>query len=295
MFSPQDRIYNTPDVSVPATQALLQQIRLERVLKRFGYFACCKAIQPYGNGLAPPLVTLGPPAPTRSLRPFGAHEAFTGWQKSRNIQIPKPRSSKKTDKSTVPGYAIHAPSHQGKQTIGGCKYGGVHLSDFETQEAFKRVDIFKPFQPLKSPQRLPALQREKPQEPEFKGSKIHDTSKQKHTEQRKKKRNSELKKLPVKGTRKKEKKRKTEAEFMKWEASNEQYFTKSVSDLHEYVISNEKNHTHDNSQKYHEQIGTQIKQGVQQRLESFGPSGNILASHSPKSNVIHVLELEFRQ
>lgn len=295
MFSPQDRIYNTPDVSVPATQFILQQIRLERVLKRFGYFACCKAIRPFDNCVAPPLVTLGPPAPTRTLRPFGAHEAFTGWQKSRNIQIPKPRPSKKTYKPTAPDYPVHAPSLQRGQTVGGCKYGGVHLSEFETQESVKRVDIFKPFQPLKSPQRIPALQREKPKEPVFQESKIHDASIRKDIGLSKKKRNSEPKKLPVKGTSKKKKKRKTEEEFMKWEASNEQYLTKSVSDLHEYVTSKEKNHTHDNTQKYREQIGTQIKQGVQQRLETFGPSGKVLARNPSKSNLIHVLELEFRQ
>jgi hypothetical protein len=292
MFSPHDRIYNSPDLSVPATEAILQQIRLERILKRFGYLACCKQNDPSAhNGIAPPVVSLPPPSPPRVLRPFGAHEAFTGWQHSNNIIIPKPRICTRVQKSGIPGAPVNDPylQHQ-KETIGGCKYGGVHLSKYGLQDEVMRADIFKPFQPLKSPQRLPAIQRDRKElVPKLPPPNVYM-----HTKETKKKKR-DFKKQQAKQGKTMKKKRKKEMEFMKWEASQDQYFDKSVTDLHDYVNTRGTTvHAGANKEQqvYRNQIATQIKQGVQDRIDSFGQSGKMLAS-TTRLQHIPVLEMQF--
>lgn len=297
MFSPQDRIYNTPDISVPAAEAILQQIRLERVLRRFGYFACGKPTTIPSHCVEPPLVCLGPPAPTRGIRPFGAHEVFTGWQKSRNVQISpphkfdRPKKSEKSPRSYIPGAPIDDPFLQKQRdTVGGCKYGGVHLSSYGLKPDVKRAHIFKPFQPQKSPLRLPAIQRERNHESEVR-EELHLTDINKHVRLHKRHEN-EVQKSKQSELRNK-RKRLMEMEFMKWEEDHDSYFDRSMDSFYEAVREIPERKKSTDEQSYRDRISEGIKQGVKERMKSFGQSSYFASGHVIKTRNIPVKDMKF--
>ncbi|KAL4238897.1 hypothetical protein ACF0H5_003604 [Mactra antiquata] len=294
MFSPQDRIYNTPDISAPAAEAILQQIRLERILKRFGYFACSKPSTTQPNkGVEPPLVNLGPPPPTRGLRPFGAHEVFTGWQKSNNVQISLPQKCNKSPRATIPGAPRDDPFLQKtRDTIGGGKYGGVHLSKYGLKPEARRADIFKPFQPQKSPLRLPAIQRERNRDSEVKDELLLiDKEINKHVRLHRKDDGFNRKqRLEQKSKRK----RQMEKEFLKWEENHASYYRHPVDSLYEaeHKITGERNAAAD-EQSYRDRIAAGIRQGIKDRVESFGQGGQFATGCTACTTKIPIKDVKF--
>lgn len=159
MISPHDRVFNTPErLGEPAAEAAVRQVQLERILARNGYFSCYANTT--RNGVEPPL----------------ANKVSDSPRKKKNMSVwprkPAPLTMKKKNRpvenakypvrSGIPGATVHDPFLQTpRDTLTGSKYGAVHLSEIEPKTSEENPPLFKPFYPLTSPLRLPAIQREK--------------------------------------------------------------------------------------------------------------------------------------
>jgi len=228
MYSPQDRIYNTPDISAPAARVILQQVQLERVLQRFAISTCAKHIS---DRVSPPLVSTeqqrkltkfddwyNRPSPQNDVakHPYEVHCYDHAYVKKRPIR------------SGIPGAPINDPYAQKlTNTVGGGKYGAVNLTNNYTQKAVHGPSLFKPFYPQKCPLRLPALQRQTSTGNANKT--LQDEALVRHLDLHKRDENGKLhaERRPMKRPAKKRKNVIKENEFIDWEHNQDDYFART--------------------------------------------------------------------
>lgn len=161
MFSPYFRVHNTPEVSGVAAEVLLQQIRIERVLRQFGYFSCCKASTK--NGIEPPLASkVHPPHPEYNKQTHKSVKSSRSAQEKK-IQGQKPMKSLKDPRPQHPDVSPNnAYKKHGERDRNGNKCGTVQLIDNDPyyMEDTGKPPLFKPFYPQRSILRFPTIPRE---------------------------------------------------------------------------------------------------------------------------------------
>lgn len=282
MYSPQDRVYTTPDISVSAANAIVQKLRIESILRRCAYLTCANPCWP-----GPRLPARHVPEarqPTKHHRPHGG-PGFDGYYDPRaahNIFKPKKDIQRNTcnQRSGIPGAPFDDPYLQKpRETIAGGKYGGVLFSQYADKVDLRKPEFFKPFYPQKSPMRLPAIQREKTDANEIKGSQkvLEHTDITKHIDFSHKQKKNNLPKIDAKEKRRRKTLRK-EKEFQEWERARNIYQAKlqllrQESD-HNILRRQERFHVLQTQDKEYEnsqrrRIADEIKQGVRRKITFF--------------------------
>ncbi|KAH3859062.1 hypothetical protein DPMN_101708 [Dreissena polymorpha] len=263
MFSPEDRVNNSPDVSPSAANAILQQIRLERVLKRFGYFACNNI----STSLSSPNVDIRQCAdPTKIQWPL--HRKLTQYQKRAHKTSLSPINLQKTPRQGVAGCLIASDPF---------------LRPKPDASLFNRkAEVFSTFSPKKSPRRLPSIQSENITID--KNVLVSDAKFVKHLMQKCK--NNNPLKLPAINSDKRlsghwKKKISKESEFHKWERDPKEYSTGSSKPFsgHRIQASGRRKGgcrllkaADDSIPVYQRKISSTIQDGIKTRLKQFGGS-----------------------
>ena len=162
MYSPQDRVYTTPEVNVSSAYQTLQRLRLESILRRAGFFSFFKPFHWQQEATAP---TVQLPRITKTVEPFGASEKkFVKEQPNTTTQT----HDIKSNRPTLP--SIKPKSHQTKGRHAQCtrqervKESESYLAGAAkvayAKSAFRYMqEIYAPFYPQK-PVQLPSIQKD---------------------------------------------------------------------------------------------------------------------------------------
>ena len=163
MYSPQDRVYTTPECTTSAAHVTLQRLRLESILRRAGFFSCCKSYwQPDTT-----LPVLQQPRITTSLEPFGEKQDVKGRDltqhnrttKSKDIKNSRPTLPSIKPK-TQPTKNRHAHCVTTEKPAPDSYLGGVSKPRRTTKPVYESTkEIYRPFCPQK-PVRLPSIPKE---------------------------------------------------------------------------------------------------------------------------------------
>ena len=268
--SPYERIYNTPDVSLPSVQEILQRIRLENVLRRSGLLPCCKAFWHSVD------VTHGVYAPHQTnVEPFGAserqctgHKHATSDKRQGKTLIRQERQediARQLDRKAKYPKLPHIKQKQQQPKEHEVKRHSCWISRNEPKQPCSAVtakgystakteydisqEFYKPFYPPK-PAKLPSIQKENSTiNKTKKKSKPKDISKDSVMRaelKRETKKESERWRYPEKELKRRKRQRRREQEFREWSESRENYYGKPLDfDLYDASLF-------DSQEKFHE-------------------------------------------
>lgn len=267
MLSPQDRIYTTPDISVPAAQDMIRKFQLNSILRRYAYLTCANPCW------------LGPNCISRTVNTRRYLPSETLQQDNHRTLLRARARQKKTKlRSGITGAPVDDPYLQRpRNTVAGGKYGGVLFSTYANEARVNKPDLFKKFYPQKSPMRLPAIQREKGDPgPKIDSLTVTNDEICKHIQLLNKK--AELPKLIQHEKKRKKRKRKLrqESEFQHWERTRELYQCQlqSLAQESDHRLLQRQEHFHAPSEAMrHEEdrqrrrISDEIKSGVLKKLD----------------------------
>lgn len=248
MFSPEDRVNNSPDVSPSAANAILQQIRLERVLKRFGYFACSNISTGYSSAHVDPTKIQWPPHRKLTKR------AYKTSLDPINLQKIPPRRG-------VSGCLIASDPYLRPKP--------------DAASLNRKSQVFSAFSPKKSPRRLPSIQSE---------NNVNDknvlVSDAKYMKLWNKYNHTKPLQLPALNSKERLKKKiSLESEFHKWEREPTEHFTSSSKPCsgHDNQASGRRESRYGllkaaEENTYRRQIASTIQDGIRNQLKQFGGS-----------------------
>ena len=254
MYSPQDRIYTTPDVSIPSVKEMLQRLRLESVLRRAGFFSCCKPYRPPLT--AAPNVRL--PHITTNVEPFGDLErkGAKRTQTSRNIKVQENKSNRvalpsikqtqqtkdyQTKRHTCWATEDHHVQSRPAAITKNCSYA---QSPYQA-----RQELYKAFYPARTV-KLPSIPREnsaKKTQTQVTKPKTRSRDCAMCAElEREAKKEREKWTNPKKESNKRKRQRKKEQEFREWSESQENYYGKPLDfSLHDAPLFESQEKFHD--------------------------------------------------
>lgn len=294
MLSPDDRVYNTPEVSGLAAEMLQQHLLLERILRKCAYFKGCEMTT--RNGIEPPLARKVSFSTYQTVNDYTNKLATEPVWPHRTTQAKKKKHKVGTRDHCSRAIVPPAPedgSYKVRESLDGGKNGAVRLKEIGKDPLIENPPIFKPFFPLSSPLRLPVLQREKQEKtklekPSPRVQQLCESNIARHIDLVKEHKHNKLPALKVKEERRRMKeciKRQRERDFIAWEmdqskfeatpfnrhtcisykVENCQNPTSSVKDNIEMCQS--KNSEQENIQR--QKIKRQIKKSLEDRFAAF--------------------------
>ena len=296
MYSPTDRNYNSPDLAVPAAELVLQQIRLERVLRRIGYLSTCKS----SRCMLPKTVPVKLPAipTTNTLTPFIERTRYptdllhSFRHENRNLGIKEQRAlGLVKNKHDFEKYYSHPQ-----------KTCDQFFNKFQPK-CHPKSEILKPFYPNKSPVKLPVIQKCKSKNVNVTTvDPIKHDELRKHIEQYRKEKSKMIPKSETKKKHKRRKKANMERYFQKWQEVYDKSmrcvdYDRDLADFH-ILQGQEKFHPvpdHDNRQQeqvFRDRISNEIKRSIRNK-KSLHEAG--LSTARDNIKLVPVTDLVFEK
>lgn len=268
--SPQDRVYTTPDATLPSINQILQRIRLEKVLRKVGLLPCCMSFwQPVdvNHGVFVPHQTYLEPFGSLEKKEWKPLQAITADKRQENFRQPE-RNSKFSKLPSVTSKQPQRKEQEAKQRwvrhtccasekrlrnphvvagknalAGNAAYLGSH-------------EYYKPFYPTK-PVQLPSLRNDSTLD------KMQIIAKPKQLTgrsnegvmraefERDTKQETECRKYHEKEMKWKKRQRRKEQEFREWTESQENYFGKPLDfDLYDAPLFESQEKFHDTEERW---------------------------------------------
>ena len=271
--SPYDRIYTTPDVSLPSVKEILQRIRLENVLRRSGLLPCCKTFW------HPTDITQGVYVPHQTnVEPFGVSERQCCGPKSTKSVKGKGNkianrdqqndSVRYTDRQNKPPKLPHIKQKQQIPKESECRRHSCWTSRHEVKQPYSVVtaqdnsavktaydvsqEYYRPFYPPK-PAKLPNLQKEnnyvdKTKTKLLSKDRVKDKPIMRVELERETKKGPEKWKYPENANKRRKRQIRREQEFREWSESHENYYGKPLDfDLYDASLFDSQEKFHDSN------------------------------------------------